>query len=189
MAGEKRERTRRRLVESAFEVVAERGFPGASVDEIAGRAGLSTGALYANFESKDRLLFAAFEEHLDWFEESLQKAVGSPDLPAAIAGWIRVLGREPEQFLVFVEFWAYALRRPELRPELVARLDAMRALVAGGIEQRARSAGVDPGMQPELAAQVTLAIARGLAFELVADPDRIDDDAIATMLAALVATA
>ena len=152
VAGEKRERTRRRLTEAAFRVVGERGFHGASVNSIAREANLSTGALYANFASKDAVLFAAFEEHVRWFEASLAATARAADPRAAIVGWIRSLGEQPEQFLVFVEFWAYALRRPELRPELVARMDAMRASLAAAIERRAHDGRSASQMPPELVA-------------------------------------
>ena len=188
VAGEKRERTRRRLIEAAFQVVAERGFHAASVDLIARRADLSTGALYANFASKDALLLAAFEQHVRWFERSLEAAASVPDLSEGIAEWVRALEAEPEQFLVFVEFWAYAVRRPELRPELTGRLDAMRAALAGAIDRRAAAGGGAPGLTPDLAAVVALALARGLAFEVVTDPDSAQTETIAGLLAALVST-
>jgi AcrR family transcriptional regulator len=186
VAGEKRERTRRRLVEAAFKVVAERGFHAASVDLIARQAGLSTGALYANFRSKDDLLFSAFEEHLRWFGESLEATVTAPDLGVAVGAWIRALGEEREQFLVFVEFWAYALRREELQARLAGHMEAMTAGMADAIERRARADGTTPQLPPQLAAQLGLALARGLAFELVAAPGRVDVETIANLLAALV---
>lgn len=40
------------------------GFPGASLDEIAEEAGYTKGAVYSNFDGKDDLFLAAFEEHL-----------------------------------------------------------------------------------------------------------------------------
>ena len=187
MPGEKRERTRRRLIDAAFQVVAERGFHAATVDLIAGRAGLSTGALYANFKTKDDLLFAAFEEHLRWFTESLETAAAAADVGRAISDWIQALGREPEQFLVFLEFWGYASRRAELREALTQQLDEMRAQLAGAIEQRAEADGGAIPLPPELAAQIALALGRGLAFEVLTNPAGVDDRRIGELLAALVA--
>jgi AcrR family transcriptional regulator len=186
VAGEKRERTRRRLVEAAFEVVAERGFHAASVDLIAQRADLSTGALYANFENKDALLLAAFEEHVRWFERSLEAAATAPDLREGISAWAQALEAEPEQFLVFIEFWAYAVRRDELRAELTDRLDGMRAALTSEIDRRAD--GTDGLLSPDLAARVVLALARGLAFDVVANPGSAQTETITGLLAALVST-
>lgn len=54
----KKEETRHRLLEAALSLVAEKGFANASVAEIAARAGVTTGAVYSNFRSKEALLLA-----------------------------------------------------------------------------------------------------------------------------------
>ena len=56
---EKRARTRQRLLQATLEVMAEAGLHGASLDAIAKRVGVTKGAIYDNFESKDALIVAA----------------------------------------------------------------------------------------------------------------------------------
>ena len=46
------------IVAAALEVFAEKGFAGARLDEIAARAGVSKGALYLYFETKEDLFRA-----------------------------------------------------------------------------------------------------------------------------------
>src|SRR3954464_12651846 len=53
------ESTRERLLKAATAVFGERGYDGAGVQEIARRAGLTTGAIYANFSGKAELLYEA----------------------------------------------------------------------------------------------------------------------------------
>src|SRR3954467_2346063 len=53
--------TRKRLIDAAAEVFAEKGYDGAGVQEIATRAGLTTGAIYGRFSGKAQLLHAAIE--------------------------------------------------------------------------------------------------------------------------------
>ena len=53
--------TRDRLLEAAVEVFSEKGFEGARVGDIARRAGLTTGAIYAQFVNKADLLREAIE--------------------------------------------------------------------------------------------------------------------------------
>ena len=167
-------------------VVADRGFHAASVGEICARAGVSTGALYGNFENKDAILLAVFEEHLRWFDAHLTEVQGAGDVRAALRDWLGAIGDEPEQFLVFVEFWAYAVRRPALRGQLAAHLEAMRAGVAERLGSRADLAATPAGRVPELGALVALALARGLAFEKLAAPERVTDDEVAAILALLL---
>src|SRR5438445_9574435 len=56
------DQTRDRLVAAAAEVFAEKGYDRAGVQEIARRAGLTTGAIYGRFTGKAELLHAAIED-------------------------------------------------------------------------------------------------------------------------------
>lgn len=64
-----RERT---ILDAATEVIHERGFHGAGMDEIGRRAGLSGPALYRHFSGKDEILAALLNEAMD---ELLQATV------------------------------------------------------------------------------------------------------------------
>src|SRR6185437_13220490 len=59
LKGGKRERTRQRLVDATLQIIAERGFAATSVEEIAERAGVTTGSIYSNYRSKADLLWEA----------------------------------------------------------------------------------------------------------------------------------
>jgi AcrR family transcriptional regulator len=57
-----RDRRRVALVAAGVEVVAERGFAGATVQAVAGRAGLSASSVYTYFPARADLLTAVFRE-------------------------------------------------------------------------------------------------------------------------------
>lgn len=59
----RREQTRARLLDAAYEVFGEVGMDAASVELICERAGFTRGAFYSNFDSKDEL-FLALITHL-----------------------------------------------------------------------------------------------------------------------------
>ena len=63
--------TRDRLLAAAVEVFVEQGYEGARLQDIAHTAGLTTGAIYANFRGKDELLFAAIGARADLEMDSL----------------------------------------------------------------------------------------------------------------------
>src|SRR5215213_4465442 len=90
----RRAETRRRLIEAAMDVVSERGYHRAAVDDVARAAGYSIGALYSNFGGKDDLLFAVFDEHVTWAARALT------DAPAAggTAEWVATFEDCPRQF-------------------------------------------------------------------------------------------
>src|SRR5262249_40586210 len=58
----KRAKTRQRLVKAAVEAIAEKGLHATTLDEIAERAGLTKGAIYDNFRSKEELFLAVIAQ-------------------------------------------------------------------------------------------------------------------------------
>src|SRR5213592_3475696 len=52
----KSERTRKRILDGAAEVLAERGYADARLADIAARAGMQAGSLYYHFSSRDELV-------------------------------------------------------------------------------------------------------------------------------------
>ena len=179
--------TRARLIKAATDVVARQGFHSASVDAIAKRAGYSIGALYWNFASKDELFLAVFDEHVKWFERQLREAVAAPDTARRATDWLELSVKRSEQFLIFVEFWSYAVRKPKVRKAFAERMRRMREATAQALRERADATGKQPAIPVELAAALGLAVGRGLAMEKLADPDAVDDEAIAQLFAALSA--
>jgi AcrR family transcriptional regulator len=182
---ERRAATHRRLVQAATKVVARRGFHAATVDEIATEAGFSVGALYSNFDGKDELFLAVFDGHMRWFEERLEAAAASQNTAQAFNEWMDSLTDDPEQLLIFIEFWAYAVRKPKLRRNFAARLAEIRGAVTAALERRAAASGGELQLPAEALALVLLAIVRGVGLEKLADPDAVDDS-VAGLVAALL---
>ena len=56
----RRQQTREHLLAAAAQVFAERGFHGATLDEVATVAGFTKGAVYSNFKNKEDLFLALF---------------------------------------------------------------------------------------------------------------------------------
>src|SRR5258708_19729430 len=60
-----RDDTREKLFEAAARVFEEQGIGGASIEAIAATAGFSRGAFYSNFASKEELIIAMLEDHVE----------------------------------------------------------------------------------------------------------------------------
>jgi AcrR family transcriptional regulator len=61
---ERQAKTRAELLEAAARIFARRGYHGASMQEIAADAGLTTGAIYSNFVSKEALFLALADQQV-----------------------------------------------------------------------------------------------------------------------------
>jgi len=78
--------SRRRIVDAAAALMAERGFAGTSIAAVSKRSGLPSGSIYWHFESKEALLAEVVEEGARRWFESLRGSVVLPPTPAARAG-------------------------------------------------------------------------------------------------------
>jgi AcrR family transcriptional regulator len=92
---------RREVIERvATEVFAERGYQGASIDEIARRAGISAPVVYDHFASKQelfqRLLVRTRDELLAlWGEHLFTDEPASVRIPRAFAAWAEYVETHP----------------------------------------------------------------------------------------------
>jgi AcrR family transcriptional regulator len=185
---EQRALTRRRLLDAAEVVFARRGFHGASVDEIAREAGATTGALYSNFSGKEDVFLALFERSAqadvhDYAEVSTTQATPDEQTRAVADLWMQILRERPDYFPLVIEFWAYAMREPQLRERLAERFRALRAastsLVAQGAERRGIT--LSPAFAERLGL-LTTALGNGLALEKLIDPDSVPDETYGDLL-------
>ena len=86
--------------------------------------------------------------------------------------------------MIFVEFWAYAVRKPKVRRAFAERLRQMREATAQALRDHTAADG-QRSVAPELAAVIGLALGRGLAIEKLGDPDGVEEVPLAQLLAAL----
>jgi AcrR family transcriptional regulator len=72
------ERNRQRILSAAGKVFAERGL-GATMDEIAARAGVGVGTVYRRYPEKELLIDALFEERMEELAQAGERALAVED--------------------------------------------------------------------------------------------------------------
>jgi AcrR family transcriptional regulator len=184
----RRARTRARLLAAAARVYARRGFDAATIDEVAAEAGLTKGAVYDHFGSKENLLFALLDEHLS-AQIAEQFALFDPqkdsvERPRAGADrWMRELEENPDGFRLFVEAWVRAQRDPGMRERVLTGVGAWRAMFASFGAQRE---GEVPPELLEPVANVMLGLGTGIAMMKLIDPERVPDRLLGAVFALLL---
>jgi AcrR family transcriptional regulator len=184
---EKKALTRARLVEAAQTVFARRGFHGATLNEIADQAGLSTGAVYSNFKGKEDLFLALLDESVSRRVDEIREILESEPTPQGQAErlavqWMEILDHEPEWFRLFIEFWSHALRDPELHRDFTARWHRLRDAIADLVEAQAREAGTRLPLPVQQFATAVIAMGNGFALEKLTDPDAAPNQLYVFML-------
>jgi len=181
---EKQARTRAELIATAATVFAQHGYDGASVEEIAERAGYSHGAVYSNFAGKSELFLAVFEQYMaDRGQElaATQAGIGeSAPLETrarALADqWMERFAGDHESFLLHLEFLAASRREPELAKRFGSRSAALRETIAAFIAHHQEKEGTEAPLPPADLALVLRALGIGLAVEALVSPDAVRDD-------------
>jgi AcrR family transcriptional regulator len=191
----RRASTRASLLEAAASVYARRGFSGATLDEVAGEAGFTKGAVYDHFGSKENLLLALWEEYLagQITEQMALFDRGRDSWERPLAGsarWMELLAQDPDPFRLFVELWVYAQREERLRSRLAAALAALGQTFANFAETTASEAGLDPpsGASARFGT-VTLALGIGLPMLRLLDPESVPTSLLGAVMSILVRAA
>jgi AcrR family transcriptional regulator len=187
-----RANTRERLLAAARGVFARSGFHGASVEEIASAAGFSTGALYSNFDGKADLFLALMEREIDEHAREIEDAVRerasiSERATGGARRWMTMIEREPELLLLFMEFWAYGVRDPQVREKVAARFAQMREVLTRLIADGVREFDLELALPAEQLAVAIDALADGIARQKLADPEAVPDDLMGRVLSLLFA--
>lgn len=181
--GDKRERTRRALIAAAAEVIAERGYDRASMEVIATRAGMSRGAIYGNFQSREELFLAVMDAHWSPIEADFRP--GAPlrvqmrILGQAVAAQIRA---RRKMAAGVAAFQLHVLTHPHMREAMAARNARTYSAMAEGFTTL-----VPQGlpMPAERFARVIDALTTGLAALHFQTPELIDDADIIAAFEAL----
>ncbi len=138
------ERRTAQIIQAATAAFAEKGFDGATMEDIADRAGINKATIYLYFDSKDALIYAIAEE---LFAQELNDLQAARDTPGSaterLAAYYEALIAEEADVLpvmpIFYEFCALSLRRDDVRAVLAAFLDQsaalLEAIIQEGVEQ------------------------------------------------------
>ena len=139
--------TRERILTAAMQVFGERGYQGASMDEIARRAGSSKGGVYFHFPNKQAIFEALITTLAVMLEASVREAIGRAHgalgrVDAALATVITLFSRQRGLTrLLLVE--ANGLGYPFDREVHAARV-MFAAVIAGYLDQAVAEGTIAP---------------------------------------------
>jgi AcrR family transcriptional regulator len=163
-----RDQTREKLLDSAESLFGEHGIHQTSLDQIAADAGLTKGAIYANFGGKKDLIAAIMERRID-DDEPVRPRMGAGD-------YIRARGDDYEKNIVtpetrrfamaFTELWLHGMRSADDAETLKRWLRTIREYH----RRDARDVGMD---QPETVASLLMALDIGIALQHLVDPGEV----------------
>jgi AcrR family transcriptional regulator len=186
-----RAETRQRVLAAAAATFGRRGYEHTSLDDVAAEAGLTKGAIYSSFVSKQALFAALMADQVRERLVGVTLAVDGSRTLAELAdsaghAMTDATFNDPDWHVVFLEYWTRVMRQPELREAFAADRDATHAMIAEFLQRQADTAGAALPMPAERLAIVLLALSNGLAIEQLLEPGRADRALLADTLRMLL---
>lgn len=166
------EETRTKIMVSAVKLFSTRGFRAASVDDICTEAGMSKGAFYHHFESKQALFLALLDGWLKVIDNAIEasRAKTAPDTFMQMTeAFPYVFQTAGEGLPMFLEFWLQASRDKTIWEAGIAPYRRYHKyftlLIKKGVEE-----GSFVEVDPELASRMIVSAAMGLLLQSLLDP-------------------
>lgn len=175
------EARREQILAAAHRVALRAGIDGVTVRAVAAEAGLSHGLLVFYFKQKDQLIAALLDRVLATAAplripgDTASTPTATDRLRMVLRNELERLAREPQDFRLFVEYWALGARHPTIRARIAAALDryrdALRAVAEGALGAE-RDGAAD--VTPDGLAAVAVSLLSGCAMQAMIDPDGFD---------------
>ena len=168
----KREERRQQILDAALRCFSRDGFHATTTADIVRESGLSQGALYLYFATKDDIVVALADDRhqgelfLNALAKSEQDPVAGLMLLVELYGKTLVDPRRADMRRVGIQGWAEALRNPRIHGSLLEGFSSVRAAIAELIERGRRTGQIRPEVDPDAAARTLIAAFQGLVLQL-----------------------
>ena len=168
-----RETRRQQILDAALRCFSRDGFHNTTTADIVRESGVSQGALYLYFATKEDIILAlADDRHQNEAiinalaqreQDPVQGLLSLIDLYATgLADRARLDARR-----VGIQGWAEALRSPRIHESVIDGLNAVRAAIVRLIERGQHTGQIRPEIDAEALSRVLIALFQGLVLQVV----------------------
>jgi AcrR family transcriptional regulator len=176
MPQQRAEETRGRILDAAVKRFAIAGYDGASVDDICTEAGVSKGAFYHHFPTKQAIFLALMQGWLAMIDLGME-AVRKDTVPETLVKMTNLLpgvfAAAEDRLPMFLEFWLQASRDETVWKAMIAPYRHYQEYFSKLIHDGMEEGSLKP-VDSQVAAQVIVSLAVGLVLQGVLDPHGAD---------------
>ena len=159
------------LIEAAFEIIADRGFEGLRLRDVAAAAGIDHSTLHHHFATKQDLIDAVVGYAVKQFRTA-SDATAAPQeqLRLHLEGLLRMMQERPRLFVVMRELDLRATRDAAVRAIVVRSEEGWRLALAKRLDSLPLPAGLDR----ESCVELVIAVVKGISLRPVSAAVRAD---------------
>lgn len=193
VSDEHRASRRNEIIVAARQCVIEQGFHKTTMADVIRTSGLSAGAVYGYFKSKDEIVAAIADDALSTIDELFDRILAT-DEPLSPATAVRIaldyilsLAEQPGGDLtrVAIQAWAEALHNETIMATASSKYRLVRGKFVAVAERAQKDGTVDPDTDPECIAQVMFGLLTGFLLQRLILVD-VTQDSYSAGLAALL---
>lgn len=172
------EETRKHILDASLRLFSQAGYDNTGVAEICSAAGVSKGAFYHHFPSKQAVFIELLQGWLSGITEMMaldqQDGKTIPEILTVMAARMHdVLESAGGQLPLFFEFWLHASRDADIRKATLAPYHTYQSYFATLISKGIQEGTLRP-VDPAKAAGVLVSLAVGLLLQGLLDPEGAD---------------
>ena len=172
VSAEYRDARREQIMAAARRCFLRNGFHATSMHDLFVEAGLSSGAVYRYFASKDELIIAIAEDNMRDVVATLHAIAtegGDTSVGDALAGVLEVINKKNKDGGlggIAVQVWAEALRNPAVAERFSKLLDELRTDLAWTVRVHQAAGTLPTGVAPQSIANILTGIVTGHILQL-----------------------
>lgn len=176
----KKRKTEEKILEAALDLFFKKGYTATSINEITDSVGLTKGALYSHFKSKEALLHSLFDAYKKNFLDELVKSVTAHEgdavskLHHAISFYAR-FGQENLRLVTFLNFISHELKTNESFEFILKNLyREQRILIRDLVRQGIGQGLIKKDLDPDLTAMTFMGLNDGILHHWVINRNALD---------------
>lgn len=165
--------TRERILHAAARCFAEKGYSACSMNDIAAASGLSKGALYGHFPSKEELFRTMIISEHDRGARMALKAAEQGPYIGAITGFMEECIKNwgfPIDHRLWIEMLAVASRDPAMRDAFMESERRARNVFKQLIQKGIDAGEIEPTVDPDAISILLFALGDGIIARIADDP-------------------
>ena len=185
---ERRATTEARLLDAAFQIVAEHGVRSVTTAAVGERAGYSRGIVNHHFGSRDRLMARLAAAAQGRFTPDASGRTGRARVLRTVEQYLTGMADDPGSMRVFLRLWTASVgdEEPSLGAAFADRDASFRAYFIEALTDGHADGSIAPHVEPEGTAVALVGLVRGIAMQCQVDPELAADGRVRSAALALI---
>ncbi|MCK0111735.1 TetR/AcrR family transcriptional regulator [Ornithinimicrobium sp. F0845] len=184
VSDEHRQQRREQILLASMQCVAEEGFHKTTMADVIRASGLSAGAVYSYFRSKDELILAIADRALGYMDQAITELLERDPIPSPVevVHYMTSMLVERATSLpvdltrVAVAAWAEAVRDEQVRAAVASRIELVRGKYAEIVRAQQAAGHIDPQADPTVVAKSLFGVMPGFVLQRLVTQDVTPDD-------------